>query len=109
MIGCGSKHRPMLTILVGIAFAGSPQSTAPYASKLPRAPSATSLDDTDPTDESGQSNIPAIIGVVVMLSVVVGIGCYVYLRRKWDEAANPEYTRAILGDDAYEFSELETL
>jgi hypothetical protein len=80
-----------------------------FRSKTLRPPSPTSLDDTDPTDYIRESNVPALITGLLVIAVVGGIGFYVYLRRKWEEANNPEYTRAILGDDAYEFSELEAL
>jgi hypothetical protein len=79
------------------------------ATKFRRPPSPTFQDDTDPSDGPSQSNVPAILAAILMISVVGGIGFYVYLRRKWEEAVNPEYTRAILGDDAYEFTGLDTL
>ena len=49
------------------------------------------------------------ISIILVTVIVVFIGLYIYFRRRYDEEQNPEYTRAILGDDAFEFSQLQTL
>jgi hypothetical protein len=112
------SYHLMLVILLSLGLSGKASSESahpihprtPSISRQPRSPrpSPSSADGGGDEDDFTESNAGLIIGGLIMISVIGGIGFYVYLRRKWEEAANPEYTRAILGDDAYEFTELDT-
>lgn len=49
-----------------------------------------------------------LCSLVVVMSIAVLILC-IHMRRKIDEENNPAYTKAIYGDDAFEFSQLEII
>ena len=49
-----------------------------------------------------------LCGLVVLMSIAVVTFC-IHVRRKIEEENNPAYTKAIYGDDAFEFSQLEII
>jgi hypothetical protein len=45
---------------------------------------------------------------VIVLVLIIGFGAlYLLYQRRIGERQNPEYTRAILGDDTFEFSKMD--
>ncbi|OHS99060.1 hypothetical protein TRFO_08628 [Tritrichomonas foetus] len=65
--------------------------------------------DEDADEERKQKNFMIAICLTLILLIGGIAGVYIYCRKKYEEEQNPEYTRAILGDDAFEFSQLQTL
>jgi hypothetical protein len=56
-----------------------------------------------------QRDLTHILTAAVIVLIVAIAALYLYCQRKVEEDQNPEYTRAILGDDAFEFSRMEAL
>lgn len=75
---------------------------------------ATTVSTPTRTPYSTPSELPyarLAIGIVLLLMIALAIGIYFLLRRQWrtTEENDIEYTRAILGDDTFEFSQLDTI
>jgi hypothetical protein len=65
--------------------------------------------DTSDVYDLPQRDLTHILTAAVIVLIVGIAGLYMYCQRKIEEDQNPEYTRAILGDDAFEFSKMEAL
>lgn len=94
----------------------TPTPTPIPTQSFPETPSASSIPsrtqtqkDEDEEEERKQNYFMATIIAVFVFFIIVVVSVYVYCRRKLEEEQNPEYTKAILGDDAFEFSQLQTL
>ena len=81
----------------------------PTASPFP-TPTPTVDHEEIARREQERQNIFVVVFclVVVLMSIAVIVFC-IHFKRRMDEENNPEYTKAILGDDAFEFSQLEIL
>jgi hypothetical protein len=73
---------------------------------LPTASAAETLPDPDDHPESAVNSVLIVAIVLLALLTIILYRCF---RDRIDEDDNQEYTRAILGDDAFEFSQMEVL
>jgi hypothetical protein len=74
------------------------------------SPSATCLPSSTPfVGPYEKWKTLVYIMVFSVCCLVAGAFAFICWRRKEEQDRNPEYTRAILGDDAFEFSPLEIL
>ena len=62
---------------------------------------------SDVSSTNGSSALSILVLSFVLLVVVCCVVCYIYKKNKQDDGI--EYTQAVLGDDAFEFSQLETI
>lgn len=63
----------------------------------------------DQIEAERQKNVVFIVcGSVIFVAVIFILIC-IYYKNRLEEDQNPAYTKAILGDDAFEFSRIDTL
>ncbi|KAK8885261.1 hypothetical protein M9Y10_040706 [Tritrichomonas musculus] len=84
----------------------NPTST-PVSTPTPIITKTQNQIDEDEDEERKQRYFLIALCATFFFLLIVVLTLYLYCRRK-EEEQNPEYTRAILGDDAFEFSQLQT-
>jgi hypothetical protein len=73
----------------------------------PATTDATDQEWSDLEEEEEQRRLTISVAVFLIFIVVSAISLYLYCQRRINAENNTEYTRPILGDDVYEFSQLE--
>jgi hypothetical protein len=83
--------------------------TAPSASP-PRTPAVFVWSvDYDEDYDAPERNTTLLIAAGALLLIVCLVGIYLYRRRDFGEGQNGEFTRAIAGDETFEFPNLGRL
>jgi hypothetical protein len=101
-------------MLALVALVRSPAPPSRARSSPPNSYDSFSIVTNQSSDADEIEEIPSqgltLVLTVAVLALIIGIAMlYLYCQKKFEEDQNPEYTRAILGDDAFEFSKMDAL
>jgi H+/Cl- antiporter ClcA len=105
----------MLHLLFALGSAGSPPTRDAAASAAPSATpqpltALSAIIHSPPAEpaEPPPRGLTFALTVALVLLIAGAVALYLYYQKRAEEDQNPEYTRAILGDDAFEFSKMDT-
>jgi hypothetical protein len=68
---------------------------------------STDQEWTDDEEEEQQRKLMFLVATVLIMVILALASLYVYCQRRIEAEQNTEYTRPIIADDVYEFSQLE--
>jgi len=96
----------MIVLLISFVLSGSFDSKMLMldynATQTPNAPDFDQL-------AKQQKKLFIIISLIVFIVVALGISGYIFYKNKCENNDELQFTRAIIGDDAFEFSQLDTI
>ena len=103
----------VLRLLLSIGVKKKDISPAATASMIPTESRTIEItidqETLDQIEAEKQKTVVFVVcGSVIFVAVIFILIC-IYYKNKLEEDQNPAYTKAILGDDAFEFSHIETL